>query len=81
MNYGGKVSTTTIQAIGSKIRKERTSQSLTQTELGDLSGVSINFISQLEQGKETVQMNRVLMVLETLGLTLKVEYNKTAGHQ
>ncbi|MFC4698961.1 helix-turn-helix transcriptional regulator [Glaciecola siphonariae] len=65
-----------LQSIGMKIREERKSQSLTQTELANLSGVSLNFISQLEQGKPSVQMNKVFMVLDTLGLSVELKYSK-----
>ena len=62
--------------IGTKIKEERKAQSLTQTELANLSGVSVNFLSQLEQGKPSVQMNKVIMVLETLGLRMELKYSK-----
>lgn len=62
--------------IGTKIRQERKAQSLTQTELANLSGVSLNFLSQLEQGKPSVQMDKVLMVLDTLGLSIELKYSK-----
>lgn len=62
--------------IGTKIRQERKAQSMTQTELANLSGVSLNFLSQLEQGKPSVQMDKVLMVLDTLGLSIELTYSK-----
>lgn len=62
--------------IGTKIRQERKAQSMTQTELANLSGVSLNFLSQLEQGKPSVQMDKVLMVLDTLGLNIELKYSK-----
>lgn len=62
--------------IGTKIRQERKAQSMTQTELANLSGVSLNFLSQLEQGKPSVQMDKVLMVLDTLGLHIELTYSK-----
>lgn len=62
--------------IGTKIRQERKAQSMTQTELANLSGVSLNFLSQLEQGKPSVQMDKVLMVLDTLGLSIELKYSK-----
>lgn len=62
--------------IGTKIRQERKAQSMTQTELANLSDVSLNFLSQLEQGKPSVQMDKVLMVLDTLGLSIELTYSK-----
>ncbi|MBT1449280.1 type II toxin-antitoxin system Y4mF family antitoxin [Glaciecola sp. XM2] len=65
-----------LMLIGTKIRQERKAQSMTQTELANLSGVSLNFLSQLEQGKPSVQMDKVLMVLDTLGLRIELAYSK-----
>jgi len=67
---------TRLSAIGTKIREERKAQSLTQTQLANLSGVSLNFLSQLEQGKPSVQMDKVLMVIDTLGLSVELKYLK-----
>ena len=66
-----------LMLIGTKIRQERKAQSMTQTELANLSGVSLNFLSQLEQGKPSVQMDKVLMVLDTLGLRIELTYSKS----
>jgi len=65
-----------LSNLGQKIKSERKSQELSQTELANLAGVSLNFISQLEAGKSTVQMNKVLQVIYTLGLQFKIEYGK-----
>ena len=60
--------------LGKIIRHERKKRDLTQTELGDLSGTSINFISQVEAGKETAHIGKVLKVLQILGIQLEVVY-------
>ena len=65
-----------LNKLGQKIKTERKSQKLSQSELANLADVSLNFISQLESGKETVQMNKVLQVLHTLGLQFYIEYGK-----
>ena len=43
----------TSNEIGAAIRTERKRQGLTQTDLADLCGVSLTFISNLENGKPT----------------------------
>lgn len=58
--------------IGQAIRKERKRQRLTQTDLADLCGVSLTFISNLENGKETAELEKTLSVLNTLGLNLSI---------
>ncbi len=59
--------------LGSLIREERLRQKLTQTDLAGISSVGITFISQLENGKETAEMGRVIRVLTMLGIDLYAE--------
>jgi HTH-type transcriptional regulator / antitoxin HipB len=63
--------------LASRVRQERKSQHLSQTELANIAGVSLNFLSQLESGKSTVHYDKVLQVLGALGLELKIQYQKT----
>lgn len=58
--------------LGATIRKERKSRSLSQQELGDLAGTGLNFVSQIERGKETVRFDKLLALLRVLGLELIV---------
>ncbi len=62
-----------IKLLGSKIKSERKFQGLTQTVLAQLSGVGINFVSQIEAGKERAHIGKILKVMSTLGLQFKVE--------
>ena len=64
---------TTMTELGVLIREERLRQKLTQTDLAGISGVGITFISQLENGKETAEMGRVIRVLTMLGIDLYAE--------
>ncbi len=64
---------TTMTELGALIREERLRQKLTQTDLAGISGVGITFISQLENGKETAEMGRVIRVLTMLGIDLYAE--------
>lgn len=64
---------TTMTELGVLIREERLRQKLTQTDLAGISGVGITFISQLENGKETAEMGRVIRVLTMLGIDLYEE--------
>lgn len=58
--------------MGTVIRAERKRQGLTQTELANLCGVSLSFISNLESGKATTELEKALKVLSTLGLDVLV---------
>jgi y4mF family transcriptional regulator len=64
--------------LGATIRKERKSRGLSQQELGDLAGTGLNFVSQIERGKETVRFDKLLALLRVLGLELFVSRG-TAG--
>ena len=54
--------------LGKTIRRLRKLKQLSQEDLGDLSGTGINFVSQLELGKKTVRLDKLLSVLRVLGL-------------
>lgn len=62
-----------IKDIASKIKDERKKQNLTQTQLAGLCNVGLRFIVDLEAGKETCQIGKVLLVLDVLGINLVME--------
>ena len=62
-----------ISILGEAIEAERKRRKLTQSQLADLSDTSINFISQIERGKKTAQIGKVIDVLQTLGIQLVIE--------
>lgn len=55
------------------IKKRRKEQKLTQSQLAGLSNVGVRFIVDLEAGKETCQVGKVLYVLDMLGIKLKID--------
>lgn len=59
--------------LGLAIEAERKRRRLTQTQLADLTHTSINFVSQVERGKKTAQIGKVLDILQILGLQLVIE--------
>jgi predicted transcriptional regulator len=58
-----KTSNLPLLDLGMTIKNERKSRSLTQTQLGELTETSINFISQIEAGKATAHIGKVLRAL------------------
>lgn len=60
-------------ALGRFVRRERKAQALRQDELAAASGVGLRFIVDLEAGKPTLQLEKALLVLRTLGCTLHIE--------
>jgi y4mF family transcriptional regulator len=57
--------------LGPLIRSRRKDLGLTQTELADVAGTTLRFISELERGKPTAQLDGVLRVLSALGIRLE----------
>ncbi len=64
------------QILAQAIRNERKLNKLTQTELAQLSKTGINFISQLERGKETLRLSSLLSVMKVLGLEFHIQRGK-----
>ena len=55
-------------AFGAAIRQRRREKSLTQTELAELCGVSLRFVSELERGRASASIGRALLLAQRLGL-------------
>lgn len=58
--------------LGELVRSVRKGQGLTQLDVAGLAGLSNRFIIDLERGKETLQMQKVLDVLALLGLEVVI---------
>ena len=62
----------TPQDIGATIRKTRKAIGITQKDLALTSGTGLRFIVDLEKGKPTCQIAKVLSVLQTLGIKVQL---------
>lgn len=60
----------TVNDIGVALRAARKAQGLTQRDLADACRCGTRFISDLENGKQTVEMGLAIRVLNTVGLDL-----------
>ncbi len=69
----------TTEDIGQIIRQKRKEDGLTLAEAAAVCGVSYAFLSALENGKATVQLNKVLQVFKGLGLELQVNVRSWAA--
>ncbi len=58
--------------LGELVRTVRKEQGLTQLDVAGLAGLSNRFVIDLERGKETLQMQKVLDVLALLGLEVAI---------
>lgn len=69
----------TAKDLGSIIKQKRKADGLTLEEAAAVCGVSYAFFSALENGKETVRLNKVLQVLACLGIELEATTRTWSG--
>lgn len=65
---------TTAGDLGTLIRKKRKEDGLTLHDAAAVCGVSHVFLSSLENGKESVQLNKVLQVAACLGIEIQAQF-------
>ncbi len=61
-----------VEHLGHLVRKTRKSHQLTQEQLAATTGVGVRFIRELEQGKESCHIGKVLLVLAMLGIDVRI---------
>ena len=57
-----------MSIIGDFVKKNRRASGLTQEEFAMRSGLGLRFVRDLEQGKETVRMDKVNVALAMFGM-------------
>lgn len=62
-----------VISLGSAIKERRKELNYTQKFLSEVTGLSSSFISDLEHGKETTEIGKVLFLIDTLGLNFILE--------
>lgn len=74
MNGGvmGRQKLKSVNEIGTQVRKARHSQGISQEQLVGVAGTGVRFISDFENGKERIQLAKVLKVLEAIGLGMYI---------
>lgn len=69
----------TPKQIGVLAREARRSMGVTQKDLALTSGTGLRFIIDLEKGKPTCQLGKVLTVLQTLGIRIELTHQGGVG--
>ena len=64
---------TDAKSFGAALRKRRKELGYTQAFLSDFCGLSVTFISDLENGKPTVELEKAFRLAGLLGLDLCIE--------
>ena len=70
MSKEDKLNITSAEDIGRIIKQKRKDDGLTLEDAAAVCGVSYAFLSALENGKETVRLNKVLQVIKCLEIEL-----------
>lgn len=76
---GSETVLTDVAVLGSAVRQARKAHGLTQADLAGLAGTGPRFISELERGKVSAELGKVLDVLAVLGLRLLLVEAGAAG--
>ncbi|MBQ3311409.1 helix-turn-helix transcriptional regulator [bacterium] len=61
---------TSTKDIGNLVKETRKKQKLTQVQLAQLSNVGTRFLSDLESGKPTCEIEKTIKILSNLGVKL-----------
>ena len=69
---GASIAIHTSAELGELVKDARRAQGLLQTDLAGLSGTGNRFVVDPERGKPTLQLQKVLDMLDLLGLEVRV---------
>lgn len=72
------VTITSTSALGLLIQAVRKTQKLRMDDVAGSAGVGHVFVREVERGKETAQIGRVMSLLDELGIVLKVDVPESA---
>lgn len=64
----------TAASVGHAIRHYRKQAGLTQAELAEQVGIDRAYLSRLEQGHETAQLRRLIVILRRLGVRATLQH-------
>ncbi|MDP6797114.1 MAG: type II toxin-antitoxin system Y4mF family antitoxin [Candidatus Krumholzibacteria bacterium] len=63
----------TVEQLGATIRSRRKDLGVTQKDLAMICGTGLRFIVDLEKGKQTCQIGKILLVIQALGLKVDLD--------
>ena len=61
-----------VDDFGKKVKERRKRLGYTQKYISDFTGLSVTFISDLENGKKTIELGKALMLANMLGLDVEI---------
>lgn len=69
---GAIMAITDAKSFGEAVRKRRKDLGYTQAFLSEFSGMSVTFISDLENGKRTIELEKAIRLANLLGLDINL---------
>jgi transcriptional regulator with XRE-family HTH domain len=73
IGFNMMISVTSPQQLGLLLRAARKTQRIRMDDLAGSAGVGPVFVREVERGKETVQLGRVMRLLAELGVELRAD--------
>ena len=64
---------TDSKSLGQAIKNRRKELNYTQAYLSEFTGLSMSFISNVEHGKPTAEIEKILMLVNILGMDIFIE--------
>ncbi len=64
---------TNVKEFGSAIKKRRKELGYTQKHICEVSGISASFMSDLENGKETIEIGKAFFLANLLGMDISLD--------
>lgn len=64
----------TIQALAAALRGRRLALGWSQADTAAVAGISRKFVSEVEAGKETVELGKVLSLADAMGLDINISF-------
>ena len=61
------------ESFGLALKQRRKEMNYTQREISELTGFSISFISDLENGKSTAELGKAIYLANVLGLDIDIK--------
>lgn len=62
-----------MEDVAEIVRRTRKAQKISQTVLSQASNVGLRFVGDIERGKPTIQFDKLMAVLTSLGIAVKME--------
>lgn len=72
INRGDTMKVSNSNEFGQKVRERRKKLNYTQSYISQVSGLSVSFLSDLENGKKTIELDKALLVVSLLGMDVNI---------